>query len=122
MNPSSPRQQVAEYFHNGPKNAENWRIRRSNVAGTTDTLKLQPDSDASRSLVPLIEQCVVNGQSVHLLPRLSLSVMCSSRRVEDSECHGDAVVLLGTDNHTNLPQVSRHTLCLSFLLEPLLVL
>lgn len=60
VHPTSPREQVEEFFRSGPKDAENWRVRRMNVAGTTDTLKLQPDSEISRSLIPKIESCLAD--------------------------------------------------------------
>jgi hypothetical protein len=125
ITPTSPKQQIEEYFRTGPKTAENWRIRRSNVAGTTDTLKLQPDSALSRSLVPVIEKCVVNGESLPLpvpplLPPPPSCLTFSS--IGDSECHQDAVLLLGAHIHANIPQVSRHALRVPFLLESLLLL
>jgi hypothetical protein len=58
---ATPLKQIEEYYRSGPKDFENWRIRRSNVAGTTKTLTLQPDSAYSRGLIPEIEDCLRHG-------------------------------------------------------------
>jgi hypothetical protein len=121
INPSAtPLQQIEEYYRTGPKDFENWRIRRSNVAGTTKSLKLQPDSADSRGLIPEIEACLRDGESPSL-SHLHLMILSSSTVLPSTQCHQDAALLFRTNNNSNFPKIPRHPLRLPLLLESLLL-